>query len=203
MIIGWTKRWIICSDTKNWIILIVSPCITVKFYGVLEIAATSYGYAMVTYVGQNLGAGNISRIKKGVRAANGLGFATSLVISAIMLLFGKFLLGMFLSGDPADVSAAMSIAYEYLTVMSICLSALYYLHVIRSTLQGLGNTVLPMVSGIVELVMRLVIVLILPGIIGQMGIFLSEVSAWFGADIVLLISYLFTIHGISRKTETK
>lgn len=189
---------------NTWgVIFIAGYTATNKLFGILEIAATSYGYAMVTYVGQNLGAGNISRIKKGVRAANGLGFATSLVISAIMLLFGKFLLGMFLSGDPADVSAAMSIAYEYLTVMSICLSALYYLHVIRSTLQGLGNTVLPMVSGIVELVMRLVIVLILPGIIGQMGIFLSEVSAWFGADIVLLISYLFTIHGISRKTETK
>ena len=189
---------------NTWgVIFIAGYTATNKLFGILEIAATSYGYAMVTYVGQNLGAGNISRIKKGVRAANGLGFATSLVISAIMLLFGKYLLGMFLSGDPADVSAAMSIAYEYLTVMSICLSALYYLHVIRSTLQGLGNTVLPMVSGIVELVMRLVIVLILPGIIGQMGIFLSEVSAWFGADIVLLISYLFTIHGISRKTETK
>ena len=120
-----------------------------------------------------------------------------------MLIFGKGLLSLFLSGDPADVNAALSIAYEYLAVMSICLSGLYYLHVIRSTLQGLGNTVLPMVSGIIELVMRLIVVLTLPQMIGQLGIFLSEVSAWFGADIVLGISYLFTIHSISKKTETK
>lgn len=42
---------------------------TNKLYGVLEVAATSYGYAMVTYVGQNLGAGKIDRIRKGVRGA--------------------------------------------------------------------------------------------------------------------------------------
>lgn len=37
---------------------------TNKLYGVLEMAAISYGYAVVSYVGQNLGAGKIGRIKK-------------------------------------------------------------------------------------------------------------------------------------------
>lgn len=37
---------------------------TNKLYGILEMAAISYGYAIVTYVGQNLGAGEIGRIKK-------------------------------------------------------------------------------------------------------------------------------------------
>ena len=37
---------------------------TNKLYGVLEMAAISYGYAVVSYVGQNLGAGEITRIKK-------------------------------------------------------------------------------------------------------------------------------------------
>lgn len=37
---------------------------TNKLYGVLEMAAISYGYAIVSYVGQNLGAGKIDRIKK-------------------------------------------------------------------------------------------------------------------------------------------
>jgi len=189
---------------NTWgVVFIAGYTATNKLFGILEIAATSYGYAMVTYTGQNLGAGNIPRIRQGVRSANLLGFVTSLIISALLLLLGKSMLGMFLSGDPADVNAALDIAYTYLTVMSICLSALYYLHVIRSTLQGLGNAVLPMVSGFVELLMRLAIVLTLPKVIGQMGIFLAEVSAWFGADVVLGISYLFTIHGISRKTESK
>ena len=40
-----------------------------KLYGILEIAASSYGYAMITYVGQNLGAGKYSRIRQGMRSA--------------------------------------------------------------------------------------------------------------------------------------
>ena len=48
----------------------------------------------------------------------------------------------------------LAIAYRYLKIMSICLAILYVLHVTRSCIQGMGNTVLPMVSGIAEFVMR-------------------------------------------------
>ena len=42
---------------------------TNKLYGLLEIAATSYGFAVTSYVGQNLGARLVRRIKKGQRSA--------------------------------------------------------------------------------------------------------------------------------------
>ena len=42
---------------------------TNKLYGLLEIAATSYGFAVTSYVGQNLGARLVNRIKRGQRAA--------------------------------------------------------------------------------------------------------------------------------------
>lgn len=47
---------------------------TNKLYGVLEMAAISYGYAVVSYVGQNLGAGEITRIKKEFMRARFLPF---------------------------------------------------------------------------------------------------------------------------------
>lgn len=47
------------------VIFIAGYTATNKLYGILEIAATSYGYAMVTYVGQNLGAGLCRRIRQG------------------------------------------------------------------------------------------------------------------------------------------
>lgn len=34
-----------------------------KLYGVLEISAVSYGYAMVTYTGQNYGAKDMSVLR--------------------------------------------------------------------------------------------------------------------------------------------
>lgn len=180
------------------VIFIAGFTATNKLYGLLEIAAVSYGYAMVTYVGQNLGAGQIGRIKSGVRAGNGVGLATSGVIAAAMLLFGRPILSLFLSGDADTVAQAMEIAYCYLAVMSIGLPILYYLHVIRSSLQGLGNTVLPMASGVVEFIMRTASAALLPALLGNMGIFLAEPLAWLGADVVLGISYVLTMRKLSK-----
>ena len=83
--------------------------------------------------------------------------------------------------------------------MSICLPILYILHVTRSAVQGMGNTVLPMVSGIAEFVMRTGGVLLLPALMGENGIFVAEVLAWFGADLILVPSYFLTFKHISPK----
>lgn len=166
---------------------------TNKLYGVLEMAAISYGYAVVSYVGQNLGAGEISRIKKGVYASAFLAFLTSVFISAIMFLFEKTLLSMFISGDPAQTEQVLAIAWHYLSIMASCLCILYFLYVYRSALQGLGNTMIPMLSGVVEFFIRVGIVLILPRFVGQNGIFYAEIAAWTGATVLLVISYYINI----------
>lgn len=168
-----------------------------KLYGILEIAATSYGYAMVTYVGQNLGAGLCRRIRQGVRHALGIALATSVVIAIAMLLTGRMLVGSFITGSPKEVLEATEIAYHYLAIMSIFLPILYLLHLYRSSLQGMGDTVLPMASGIAEFVMRTGAALTLPHILGQEGIFYAEVLAWVGADLILITAYYVRIHKLS------
>ena len=169
-----------------------------KLYGVLEIAATSHGYAMITYVGQNLGAGKIDRIRTGMKWATTVALATSALIAAVMLVFGQHIVGAFISGTPEEVTAATQVGFTYLSIMSICLPILYILHVSRSAVQGMGNTVLPMVSGIAEFIMRTGGVLLLPALIGENGIFIAEVSAWLGADLILVPSYFVMIKRISE-----
>ena len=168
---------------------------TNKLYGILEMAATSYGYSMITYAGQNLGAGKSDRIRKGLRAALGIALGTSVAIALIMLVFGRFFLSWFISGTPEEVEQTMQIAYFYLAIMSVSLPILYILHVVRSTIQGMGNTMLPMLSGVVEFIMRTGTALLLPPVLGEIGIFFAEPAAWIGADIVLVISYF----AVSRK----
>lgn len=181
------------------VIFIAGFTATNKLYGLLEIAGTSYGYAMVTYVGQNLGAGRHDRIKSGMRAAMGIAMATSAFIAVCMLVFGKYLLGLFISGTPEVVDQTMRIAYFYLAVMSVCLPILYVLHVTRSALQGMGNTILPMMSGVAEFVMRTLSVIFLPLLLGEVGIFFAEIAAWLGADVVLVISYFYVMSRIRPK----
>ncbi len=172
-----------------------------KLYGILEIAATSYGYAMVTYVGQNLGAGLKERIRMGVRHAVGIALATSVVIAVTMLLTGRVLVGSFIKGTPQETAAATDIAYHYLAVMSVFLPILYLLHLYRSSLQGMGDTVLPMVSGIAEFVMRTGGALTLPRLLGREGIFYAEVLAWVGADLILITAYYIRVHRLGGHSQ--
>lgn len=183
------------------VIFIAGFTATNKLYGLLEIAATSYGYAMTTYVGQNLGAGKKERIRQGVRAALAVAMVTSLAIATVMILCGKGILSWFISGTPEQIEQALSIAYEYLVVMSVCLPILYILHVVRSAIQGMGNTLLPMASGIAEFVMRAGAVMLLPGILGETGIYLAEVLAWLGADVILVISYFVMMRRLNGKNQ--
>ncbi|MBQ4641036.1 MAG: MATE family efflux transporter [Oscillospiraceae bacterium] len=163
---------------------------TNKLYGLLEIAALSYGYAITTYVGQNYGAGRFDRIKAGMKSATLLALATAVVIAALMFLLGRPITLLFISSeDPALVTQAANTAYRYLCVMAGCLPVLYMLYLYLSALQGLGDTVRPMNAGILELVLRICIALLV-GYTGYAnGIFGAEAAAWIGSAAYLLYHY--------------
>ena len=163
---------------------------TNKLYGVLEVAATSYGYAMVTYTGQNIGAGEKERVEKGVKAGLIIGIITSLIITLLMFICGKIILSCFIQIEEANGPLALEIAYKYLKIMSAFLPILYILHIIRSTIQGMGNTMVPMISGIFELIMRTASSLILPTLFYESGIMFAEVIAWAGANVILIPGYI-------------
>ncbi len=173
---------------------------TNKLYGMLEIAAISYGYAVSTYVGQNIGAGQIQRIHRGMRAALLLAGITSVIIGITMLLCGKVILSVFISGTPEEAAEALAVAFRYLAMMSVFLPVLYFLHIVRSSLQGMGDTVMPMASGFAEFAMRTLSALILPHLVGSDGVFIAEILAWVGADVILGISFLVRMKRLDRKS---
>lgn len=162
---------------------------TNKLYGLLETAAISFGFSITTFVAQNMGAGNYGRIRKGMRSGAAMALLTSVAVSAVMLLFGRQILSLFISADAGQAEEVLYIAYHYLTIMSIFLAVLYALHAYRCALQGLGDTVTPMVSGIAEFVMRVLAALLLPRVMGQEGIYYAEILAWIGAAAILVSAY--------------
>ena len=159
-----------------------------RLTGLIELAGTSIGSAVGTFAGQNLGAGRVDRVRLGLRKSAQIAFGMALAVSACMLLFGRNILSLFVQDNPEIVAQVLTIGYRYLSVMSLGLPMLYMLFVYRSTLQGLGDTVAPMLSGIIELVMRMGTVLLLPLLIGEWGVYIAEIMAWFGASVMLIIS---------------
>ena len=181
------------------ILLVAGYTTANKLYGLLETAAISFGFAITTYTAQNLGAGNFKRIRKGMRNAVIMALITSVVVSVCMLIFGRPILRLFISDETGQVEEVLGIAYLYLSIMSWFLAVLYALHTYRSALQGLGNTVVPMLSGIMEFIMRTTAVMLLPRFVGEKGVLYAEVFAWTGATVILVTSY----YAVRRKIEKK
>ena len=172
---------------------------TNKLYGLLEVAALSYGYAVTTYVGQNFGAGIMPRVRSGVGAANTLALISSVVIAVVMFLLGREITMLFISRD--DLALALEAgdtAYRYLMFMSASLPVLYVLYVYMSALQGMGNTVAPMWSAVFELVVRLSVAFAVARIGYRDGIFLAEVGAWFGGAATQALGYFLQIRKLRK-----
>ncbi len=172
---------------------------TSRLYGLLEIVGLSLAYALTTFVGQNRGAGKIDRAREGIRKAMILALGASVIMAVLFILFGKYVLMLFISGTPQEVEATMNVAYRYLATMSACLPTLYCLHVIKCALVGLGNSTCPMWSGVAELVMRVSGAFVLPYLWGENALFFAEPLAWIGADIVMLIGYVLYIRKLTAK----
>lgn len=160
-----------------------------KMFGILESAGMSFGYAISTYTGQNLGAKKIKRIDQGIHAGILFSIVVSSAIGICMLVFGKNILSMFIAKDAVDFEAVITVAFRCLSIMAYNLPFLYFLHLYRNALQGIGNTNSTLISGLVELGMRILAVIFLPGLIGSDGVFYAEVLAWIGAAIYLVICF--------------
>ena len=153
---------------------------------------------MVTYIGQNYGAKLVGRIKKGIKDACIVAVITSGVIAVCMLLFGRYITGMFLTGNGADVVEAGNVAYQFLVIMSVPLPVLYILYIARSSLQGFGDTVNPMISGIAECVTRILIALFAVNLLGSTAMLVAEPAAWFAAMVLLIGALVKRIKNLGK-----
>ena len=160
-----------------------------RLTGLIELAGNSLGSAVGTFAGQNLGARRLDRVRLGLRRSAQIAVGLALAVALLVVMFGRSVLSLFINDDPALVEQVLTVGCRYLYVASSGLFMLYLLFVYRSTLQGLGDTVTPMVSGVIELVMRIGNALLLPLLIGEWGVYIAEISAWIGAAVFLIWGY--------------
>jgi len=174
-----------------------------KLYGVLQICAMAYGSAVTTYVGQNYGAGKMERIKSGMRSALIMAVVTAVVIAIPMFVFGRPLTALFISADDAALAAAAGvIAYDYLRVMAVGLFTLYLLYVYLMALQGLGKSVVTMISGFVECALCLSVGIVTAFTSASRLLYFSDMIGWLGAVIFLAWHYRRQMVQLEREHTT-
>lgn len=166
-----------------------------KVCGLFEQPGITLGLALLTFTGQNYGAGKYDRIKQGVRAGVVLSVLVNLPFAALEIFCPKLLASLMLND-----ATVISYTCIFLPVTGVALFALGWLFVFRNACQGMGKTVLPMVSGIVEVAMRVMVVLLLAPRLAFRGVAFAEISAWVGAGVMLMITYFFYQRRLSGKT---
>lgn len=156
----------------------------------------SFGVTIATYAGQNLGAKRFDRIKKGVKVMNKISIITSLIAGAILVLFSKYFVMLFIENPSAEIIGYTQEVLNYSAVFMIFLG---FIFVYRNVLQGMGESFVPMMAGFYELAARSVVAFILPKFIGFTGICLADPIAWITAAVPLMFTYYRNIKKISKE----
>jgi Na+-driven multidrug efflux pump len=157
----------------------------------------SIGAAMTTFAAQNLGARKYDRIRKGALQGMLMAVSFALVMGVVFIIAGSRMSRLFLR----DAQEAVDLAGGYLRVTGCFYWLLALLFAFRQTLQGLGNSIIPTIAGIMELVMRTVAALALGRYFGFTGICFASPMAFAGGLIPIAIAMAFTMKKLALKGE--
>ena len=171
-----------------------------KIQSVMGVIFISYGAAMATYVGQNCGAGRMDRVRQGVRSTQIMVLIWSFVLMALVLLFGKYAIYLFVDRTETDVVEA---ALTYFKAAAWCYPFLGSIFIYRNALQGLGYGLVPMVGGIFELVARTGIIMLVAGHTSFAGVCLADPAAWISALIPLIPYYVYKMRKWEKQSKVK
>lgn len=160
--------------------------------------AASFGVTMATYVAQNLGAREYARIRQGIHQTLALNCGVSAVLGGLIILFSKQLIGLFVAPDQTHVIAMAQTYFHFNSSMYWFLAILF---TTRYTLQGLGQTGVPMLAGLFELIMRVIAGIGLVPLLGFTGASMANPLAWIGSVAVLITSYFHTMKKLKIREE--
>ena len=149
------------------------------------------GMAMTTYCGQNVGAGKWDRVRRGMKICTVMCMVTVAVAMAVNIFAGSWCTALFMTEPTKEI---LSYAQTYLNTIAVFYPALGLLYVYRNGLQGMGDGLFPMLGGLGELLARLAVATVLPGLMGYMGICMASPVAWCAATAVLLARYFIWMH---------
>lgn len=155
----------------------------------------SFGVTMATFTAQNYGAKEYGRILKGVKQCLIMSCGFSIAAGAVVILFGHYLVRLFVSTSEVKV---FELSQIYFNVNGSMYWILAILFILRYTLQGLGQSKIPTIAGIMELLMRSFAAIFLTQLIGYTGAAAASPLAWIGSVVVLLYSYIKAMKSLKK-----
>ncbi|MDE5950835.1 MAG: MATE family efflux transporter [Acetatifactor sp.] len=119
--------------------IIAANVIIMRVDGFAMMPNFSFGTAMTTYAGQNVGAKQYDRVKQGAKQGTLIAVCTSAVITGLILLFGPYLMGIFTNTRELAVLSA-----DMMKILAVGYIAMAVTQSLSGVMRGAGDTVTPM-----------------------------------------------------------
>ena len=153
----------------------------------------SFGTALTTFAGQNVGAGRYDRVLKGAKQGTLMALGFSVVLTAAIILFGRYIMGIF-----TDTESLVEMSYNLMLILAFGYIAMAITQSLSGIMRGAGDTITPMwISFATSVVIRVPLAYIisyltvseeLPKGIPQC-IQISLLAAWVSGAILTVIFY--------------
>lgn len=127
---------------------IAANVIIMRVDGFAMLPNMSFGTAMTTYAGQNVGAGYYDRVSKGAKQGTFMAVGISTAITATILVFGRYLMGIF-----TDTQSLVELSMNMMRILAVGYIAVAVTQSLSGVMRGAGDTVTPMWISIVQTIM--------------------------------------------------
>lgn len=120
-------------------LFIAANVVIMRVDGFAMMPNISFGTAMSTYAGQNVGAGEYDRVTKGAKQGTFIAVLCSTLITCAILLFGKGLMGVF-----TDTPELVNMSYRLMKILAVGYIAMAVTQSLSGVMRGAGDTMTPM-----------------------------------------------------------
>lgn len=169
--------------------IIVAHTAARKITEMYMIMFSVFGQTMATFCGQNMGAGKIDRIKKGMKLAIIYTCVWSTLAMIASYTIGSQLVYM-VTGSRKE--AVIVNATNYLKFDTIFYYVPAVISVVRNVMQGIGDRITPLISSGFEMVGKVVIAATLVPWLDYTGVIIAEPIVWFIMVIPLIVQIIRT-----------
>ena len=188
----------VCNTFGSNVIAAVTAALRIEQIATMPMM--SFGVALAAYVAQNFGARKFKRIRLGIIKTSTINVVLSIVMAFVMRFWGTNIIGAFIGTATKDI---IDIAHQYLLISTIFYFFLGQIFIYRNALQGMGETLFPLLACIAELLVRSFAAVYLAVKFGYIGMFYSGPIAWVSASSILFLGYFGSIKHIIFKVKAK
>ena len=176
-------------------LLVAANVMVMRVDGYAMLPNFSFGQAMGTYAGQNVGAGRLDRLKSGTRQGTAMAFLTAVVMTPLVLWFGPALMDLFAPGNTELIDLAMTM----MRILAVGYIAVSITQSLQGVIRGAGDTMSPMwITIATTILMRVPLAYGLVAIMRKAGaalltqekmVFVSLLAVWVIGAVITAIVY--------------